>query len=84
MGHGGSKSGHSRRGSAGSFLVVGLRWLRGGLGISHFDLVWVNSFYFLHLIRCHVGIVCCKIEGLHHDQTIGALNTKISKFPKLT
>jgi hypothetical protein len=44
-----------------------------GLDISHFDLVWVNSFYFLHLMMCHVRIECCKMKSLHHDHTIGAL-----------
>jgi hypothetical protein len=50
-----------------------LREFLFGLGISHFDLVWVSLFYFLHLMRCHVRIGCCKVECLHHDRTIGAL-----------
>jgi hypothetical protein len=61
---------HCRRGSgqihdvaksvglAGPFVAVGLRWLRRsffGLGISHFDLVRVNSFSFFALDEVSYG-----------------------------
>jgi hypothetical protein len=57
----GSKSGHDWReagptirvGLAGSFMAVGLQWLREsffGLGISHFDVMWVSSFSFFVLL----------------------------------
>jgi hypothetical protein len=45
-------------GLAGSFVVMGLQWLRGsffGLGISHFDLVWVNSFLIFALDEVSCG-----------------------------
>jgi hypothetical protein len=43
--------------------VVHVAWVFLCLGISHFDLVWLSSFSFLHLMRCHVGIGCCKMGG---------------------
>ena len=57
-----------------SFLTVGLRWLCKSFfdfGIFHFNLVWVNAFYFLHLIRFHVKIKCYKMKGLYNNRTIG-------------
>jgi hypothetical protein len=45
-------------GLVGSFVAVGLQWLRGsffGLGISHFDLVWVNSLSFFALDEVSCG-----------------------------
>jgi hypothetical protein len=42
-----------------------------------FLMVWVSLFCFfstfVELMRCHIGIGCCKVRVLQHELTIGAL-----------
>jgi hypothetical protein len=55
-----SKSGHNRRCG---FMAVGLQWLHESffdLGISHFDLVWVDSFLFFALDEVSLGFNAVK------------------------
>jgi hypothetical protein len=53
-------------------------WVFFPLGISHGvdELIFI-SCTFVEFMRCHVGIGCCKMGVLHHDQTIGALKREI-------